>query len=74
MAKAVWVDFWDVIDQQGRTFDLLPVVQAAGALPVADRMKARGTSHTDFLAEVGNQRGSASAQRMAQRRGAPSAH
>jgi hypothetical protein len=49
-----------VIDTQGRTFDLLPVLQAAGALPVANRMKPRGTSHTDFLAEVHNHPGAAS--------------
>jgi Family of unknown function (DUF6731) len=60
MAKVVRVDFWDVVDQQGRTFDLLPVLQDAGAMPVASRMKTRGTSHTDFLADASGQRGSAS--------------
>jgi hypothetical protein len=51
MSKRINVDFWDVIDTHGRFFDLLTVLQSARASSVRDRMKPRGTTHTDYLVE-----------------------
>jgi hypothetical protein len=52
MAKIVRADFWDVLDPQGRRFDLLPILQTGGGLPVPDRMRDRGADHIDYLADV----------------------
>jgi hypothetical protein len=50
--KTVTVDFWDVLDLGGSPFDLLPIIESAGAESVQARMKKRTQGQTDYLAEV----------------------
>jgi hypothetical protein len=50
--KNVTVDFWDVLDLEGRPFDLLPIVQVAGEAPLSERMRPRWAGQIDYLAEV----------------------
>jgi len=46
----VTVDFWDVVDEHGDPFDLLPVIQEIGAMAHGNRMRPRGAEFTDYLA------------------------
>jgi hypothetical protein len=50
--KTVKVDFWDVIGQDDKPFDLLPIIENVSKLPFQKRMRDRAAGQKDYLAEV----------------------
>jgi len=48
----VKVDFWDVLDDQNETLDLLPIIQRAATFPLKNRIKERMNKYVDILEEA----------------------